>query len=107
MPRPKRTLALLLLPILLSACARPPAPTAAIDASVSGSDAAARRAYILKQLRPLCGSQRQWTKAQRAQVADFIERTANDPVQQLEAQELDRLSRQVDVCRNAGVPALQ
>jgi hypothetical protein len=95
-----RTLTPPMLLILLSACAQPPAPpSAAIDAAPAGAAPAARADFIRKQLRPLCGSPTQWTEAQRKTVADFIEKTAADPGQMLEAAELDRLARQVEVCR--------
>jgi hypothetical protein len=100
MRRLKRVLTPALSLILLSGCATAPTrPSGAIDASSAGRGVDARKQLIREQLRPLCGSPTQWTAEQRKTVSDFVEKTALDPGQQLEAAELDRLARQVQVCR--------
>lgn len=89
----------------LSACSTPPKPGAGLDVSAAGSAPPnSRKAAIRQDIAPSCPTPTQWTPAQRASVADFIDKTAADPGQQLEAPELERLNDGAKICRTGKSP---
>ena len=99
MPKLGSMLALLLLTMSLSGCDRTGRLGAGLDASAAGTAPAARHAAIKKDIAPACPTPTQWTADQRKTVADFVDKTAGEPGQQLEAPELKRLSQGAKVCR--------
>ena len=90
----------------LAACAptQPPEPRAAIAVDAPRASSApktrqARKVVIVQQLAPRCGTPTAWSINQADAAAAFIEKTAAEPGQQLEAAELERLNDAVKICR--------
>jgi len=83
----------------LSGCASRSSEGAGLDVKAAGAAPAVRAEAIHKDIAPACPTPTQWTPAQRATVADFIDKTAGEPGQQLEAPELGRLSQGAKLCR--------
>jgi len=92
-------LASALLMTSLSGCADKSKVGAGLDVSAAGKAAPARKQAIQKDIAPACPTPTQWTAEQRKTVADFIDKTAGEPGQQLEAPELKRLSNGAVICR--------
>lgn len=80
-----------------------PRVVASVDAS-RGARAAPlrveeRKVLIVKKIAPRCGSPIGWSVAQTEIVASFMEKTAGEEGQKLEAAELERLNNAVKICR--------